>query len=370
MTVGKLLSPFPLAGATLRNRIAMAPMTREMSPNGVPGADIAAYYARRAAGGTGLIITEGVAVDRTGSFGINVPRLYGADALAGWRNVVDSVHAEGAAIMAQLWHVGAFCPSLIGMDVSLPADLERVSPSALAAPGRAMGRAMSTRDIDEAIAAFVRATENAKATGFDGIELHAAHGYLIDQFLWRETNLRTDGFGGAPAARLTFPIELIRAVRAAAGPDFILAIRLSQWKQLDYAARLAETPAELEALLRPLAEAGVDLFHCSTRRFWEPAFAGDPRTLAGWMRRLSGKPVITVGSVTLATDFKAPGGKVHADAMPLHLTTLERGLSEGEWDLIAIGRALIANPDWVRLVAAGEERHLRDFDKAMLESLH
>ena len=266
-------------------------------------------------------------------------------------------------------HVGGFAPALIGMAESLPAGIERLSPSGLAAPGHPFGRAMTTGEIDATIAAFARAAAAARAIGADGIEIHGAHGYLPDQFLWSGTNARDDRWGGSAAGRMRFAVELVRTVKAATAPDFPLSLRLSQWKQLDYAARLAIDPGELAALVEPLANAGVDLFHCSTRRFWEPEFAGDPRNLAGWVRALSGRPTITVGSVTLATDFKAPGGKTHAEPAAKHIAMLEAGLARGDFDLVAIGRALLANPDWVRTVAAGRARDLAAFDRAVLKTL-
>nr|WP_047165924.1 hypothetical protein [Sphingomonas sp. Y57] len=361
-----LFRPFALAGLSLRNRIAMAPMTRERAPGGVPTEAMAAYYARRAAGGTGLIVTEGIATDAVGCFGDHVPRLFGPDVGDAWRRLVDGVHAEGAAIMAQLWHVGAFAPSMIGMaDGAHP--MERISPSGLAAPDRPFGRMMTEGDIAASIAAFAEAAATARSVGFDGVELHGAHGYLIDQFLWPRTNRRTDRFG--PADRTRFAVELVRAIRRATDSTFAISFRLSQWKQLDYDARLADAPGELAAIVGPLAEAGVDLFHCSTRRFWEPAFAGDDRTLAAWVRALTGRPAMTVGSITLDVDFKEPSGKVHASGVAAHVAMLERGLERGWFDLVAVGRAMIANPDWARRVRDGDIEDLRPFTGAMLETL-
>lgn len=360
-----LFSPMRLGSLALRNRVAMAPMTREMAADGVPTADMARYYARRAAGGTGLIITEGVAVDRAGHFGASVPRLYGDDVLPAWRRLVADVHAHGAAIIAQIWHVGAFSPSMVGMTDSL--EVERLSPSGLAAPGRPFGSAMLPADIDGAIQAFAAAAALAQAAGFDGVEIHGAHGYLVDQFLWQETNRRSDAYGHPHGIR--FAVELVRAIRQATGPGFAIGFRLSQWKQLDYAARIAADPAELSALVEPLVDAGVDLFHCSTRRFWEPEFAGDERPLSAWVRSLSGRPTIAVGSVTLDVDFKSPSGKRHAGTQADHIDWLEDGLARGWFDLVAVGRAMIANPDWAHRIACGEANSLRAFDGAMLKKL-
>ncbi|PEQ11304.1 hypothetical protein B2G71_17210 [Novosphingobium sp. PC22D] len=365
-----LLSPFSLGRLTVRNRVVMAPMTREMSPGGVPGPDVRDYYARRARGGVGLIITEGASVDLAGSFGSRVPRLYGRDAIAAWREVVSAVHDEGAAIFAQLWHVGAFSPSLIGMVDTLPADVARLSPSGLAAPDRPFGRAMTEADIAHAVAAFAAAAAAAQDAGFDGIEVHGAHGYLPDQFMWEGTNLRDDRYGGTIEARMHFPVELVEAIRRRTGNGFVIGFRLSQWKQLDYAARLAPDPDTLALYVRPLAEAGVDVFHASTRRFWEPEFPGDPRNLAGWVRALGGRPVITVGSVTLDVDFKAPSGKLAAKAQLDHLAMLEDGLARQHFDLIAIGRSLLANPDWVHRLERSALAGLEAFDRTMIDKLN
>jgi len=233
-----------------------------------------------------------------------------------------------------------------------------------------MGRAMNLDDVDRVIAQFATACANARDVGFDGIELHGAHGYLLDQFLWPATNQRTDRYGGSSEGRANFAVELIKRIREATSSAFPIAFRLSQWKQLDYQARLANDPDALERLVAPLAEAGVDLFHCSTRRFWDPEFEGDPRNLGAWVKAITGKPVITVGSVTLDVDFKAPTGKVFAAPALEHIRLLEEGIEKGWFDLVAIGRALIANPDWPRLVADGRADQLRPFDRKMLDQLH
>lgn len=364
-----LFEPLTVGRLTLANRIVMAPMTRECAPGGIPTAAMAEYYRRRAAGGVGLIITEGAPPNAPGNFGARVPRFYGTDALAAWAPIVRAVKAEGAAIFAQLWHVGAFAPSLIGMADSLPQTLTRESPSGLAGPGRPLGRSMSAADIEATLGDFARAAAAARELGFDGVEIHGAHGYLPDQFLWEPTNRRDDGYGGSLEARLRFPVELVRACRAALGPALVLCYRLSQWKQLDYAARIASDPGELGTIVAALAGAGTDLLHCSTRRYWEPAFEGDPRTLATWVRDLSGRPVITVGSVTLGVDLKAPGGRSYAPAEPAQIADLEAGLAAGRFDLVAVGRALLANPDWPRLVAEGRLSALRPFEKRWLDEL-
>ncbi|WP_433291701.1 hypothetical protein ACQP2F_26085 [Actinoplanes sp. CA-030573] len=188
----------------------------------------------------------------------------------------------------------------------------------------------------------------AVRAGFDAVEIHGAHGYLIDEFLWPRTNRRTDAYG---RNRAMFPAEVIRAVKAELPPSTPLIVRFSQFKERDYDARIAETPAELGRILSAFAEAGADVLHASQRRFWEPAFDGDHRNLAGWAKRLTGLPVITVGSVGLTRAFP-------------HRDDLLKRFANDEFDLVALGRILLANPDWVRLMAAGETASVRDYSKA------
>jgi len=148
------------------------------------------------------------------------------------------------------------------------------SPSVLLAPGTKRGGVMTEQAMIDTIAAFAAAAGDAKRLGFDAIEVHGAHGYLIDQFFWSGTNLRSDRWGGEPTLgdRTRFAAEMVQAIRAAVGPDFPIILRVSQWKQQAFEARLAETPDEMAGWLTPLVEAGVDILHCSQRRFWEPEY--------------------------------------------------------------------------------------------------
>jgi 2,4-dienoyl-CoA reductase-like NADH-dependent reductase (Old Yellow Enzyme family) len=366
--VTRLLQPVQLGALSLRNRVVMAPMTRERSPGGVPGPDVIAYYRRRAAGGVAMIITEGCAPDAIGAFGASVPRL-NAESAAAWREMVQAVHEEGARLVPQLWHVGAFEPSMVGMTDTLTAS-NRISPSGLAAANRPIGRAMAQADIDAAIESFSAAAALAQQLGCDGIEIHGAHGYLLDQFFWSATNQRSDRYGGELQQRGRFAVELVQEIRRRVGPKFPIMLRFSQWKQLDYDAKLFTSAGELAEFLRPLVDAGVDMFHCSTRRFWDPAFADSALTLAGWTRKLSGRPTIAVGSVTLGNDFKSAQGKQFAAIDQAAIDRLEDFLARGEFDLVAVGRALLANPDWVRTVAEHGANALQPFSRDMLDRLH
>ena len=359
-----LFAPITIKGRTLPNRIVMAPMTRAASPGGVPGPDVAAYYRRRAEGGVGLIVTEGTYIPHPGSgFSARVPRLYGDAALEGWRRVVDEVHAADGLIAPQLWHVGAWMfPYESASD-----GVEAVGPSGIARGSATSGRPMTQADIDAVIAAYGAAARSAVAVGFDAIEIHAAHGYLIDQFSWDATNQRTDRYGGDIAERTRFAVEVLRELRRQVGPSFPIIWRFSQWKLHDYDAKPWPTPAALEAFLRPLVEAGVDVFHASTRRFWLPEFDGSRLNLAGWTKKITGLPTITVGSVTLTDQLlsSSPDPEVATTGLD---ELLER-LGSGEFDLVAIGRALIANPDWPTIVRSGAVDRLRPYNQDALQSL-
>ncbi|OIJ69818.1 NADH:flavin oxidoreductase [Streptomyces mangrovisoli] len=360
-----LSRPFALNGLTVPNRIVMAPMTRMFSPGGTPGEDVVSYYARRAAAGVGLIVTEGTYVghDSAGQSD-RIPRFHGEDQLAAWAKVADAVHAAGGKIVPQLWHIG-----MVRKQGQPPyADAPAVGPSGLRMDGtEGTGKAMTQDDLDDVIDAFVESAVAAERIGFDGVELHGAHGYLIDQFLWAGTNRRTDAYGGDPVARTKFAAEIIAAVREAVSPEFPIIFRYSQWKQEAYDARLAETPEELEAILTPLAAAGVDAFHASTRRYWIPEFDGSDLNLAGWTKKLTGKPAITVGSIGLDGDFI---GAFTGQGSPLkRIDDLLDRLERDEFDMIAVGRALLQDPEWAAKVLADRFEDLAPYDAAALKTL-
>src|SRR5262249_34185239 len=213
-------------------------------------------------GEAGLLIREGVGVDTRGALGegglgeVDIPHMYGQAALAGWHRVVESVHAAGGAIFPQLWHQGVMrepytgphpeAPSCrpsglwgpLGRTSSIPADFA----TRLAVPTTPM----SENEIADVIAAYERSAAHARRLGFDGIAIHGAHGYVIDNCLWQETNQRNDRWGGDHRRRAQFAVEVVRAIRAAAGDELPIVFRFSQWKQQDFRARLAQTPQELE----------------------------------------------------------------------------------------------------------------------------
>ena len=365
MNTDSLFRPFSLKSLNIKNRIVMAPMTRSFSPNGVPGADVAAYYSKRAIGEVGLILSEGTVIDRPASSNdANVPHFYGTEALAGWQKVINEVHANGGAMGPQIWHMGIMDNHPSGWLPSTPFE----GPSGLNRPGFNNGNTMTEADIKAAILAYGAAAAEAKRMGFDTVEIHGAHGYLIDQFFWEGTNLRTDSYGGKTLAeRSRFAIEVIQEVRRQVGEDFTIILRLSQWKPADYTYQLAKTPQEMEEWLIPMADAGVDIFHCSQRRFWEPEFEGSDLNFSGWAKKITGKATITVGSVGLDGEFlKAFAGE---SAQPSSLDELIRRMDRGDFDLVAVGRPLLADPNWVKKIKENRLGELKGFTKAALGQL-
>lgn len=358
-----LFRPFQGGGLSLRNRLVMAPMTRAFSPGGIPGGEVASYYHRRAMGGVGLIITEGTWIpDNAASNDPNVPDFFGEAALDGWARVVKQVQSAGACIVPQLWHTGiSVKPAVEAIYADRPDLGEQIGPSGLLRKDEPVGQPMSVERIDAVIRAYAEAASNAFRLGCDGVELHAAHGYLIDQFFWHETNHRSDRYGGDLGRRTRFAAEIVNAVRAATSPDFPILLRFSQWKVTDYGARIAESPAELERFLGPLVDAGVDIFDCSQRRYWEPEFADSTLNLAGWTRKLSGRPTITVGSVSLGRDLlEAMVTSTDGSDVRRFDDLIER-VERDEFDLVAVGRALLTDPLWTRKVYEGRFDELLPF---------
>lgn len=359
MSANSLFQPFTLKSLSTKNRFVMAPMTRSFSPDGVPTADVAKYYKKRAAADVGLILSEGTVIDRLSSSNDpNIPHFYGNESLVGWKEVIDEVHEAGGRMGPQIWHMGIMQNHQSGWIPPTPFE----GPSEFNHPGFTNGKAMTDADIADTIAAFGRAAADAKRLGFDCLELHGAHGYLIDQFFWEGTNTRTDIYGGKTIGeRNRFAIEVIKEVRKQVGEDFAVIIRISQFKPSDYGFKLVKNPQEMEAWLNPLSEAGIDIFHCSQRRFWEPEFEGSDLNFAGWAKKITGKATITVGSVGLSGEFMAAfGGE---SSQPSSLDELVRRYDRGDFDLVAVGRSILADAQWVQKIQDNRLEELKGFSK-------
>ncbi|MBW2219136.1 MAG: NADH:flavin oxidoreductase [Deltaproteobacteria bacterium] len=372
MNTQELLKPFNMKELTIPTRIVMAPMTRNFAKDNIPGSDVAAYYRRRAENKVGLIITEGTVVEpRTGHGYPNVPDFKGDEALKGWKNVVDNVHEAGGKIFPQLWHAGSVRRKGTPPDPSVPG----YGPSAVIHPfytdNKETPEEMTSEEINSVVSAFGEAAKQAEAIGFDGIEIHGAHGYLIDQFFWEATNKRSDSYGGSTLAdRMQFAVEVVNTIREKVSKNFPVCFRFSQWKMGDFKTKLASNPQELEQFLDTLVEAGVDIFHCSTRRFHEPEFSGSDLNLAGWTRKLTGKPVITVGSIGLDLDFVSDIMCAKTSNLsPKSIDQLIDRLEKNEFDLVAVGRALLADYEWVTKIVEGRFDEINVFTKAALMEL-
>jgi 2,4-dienoyl-CoA reductase-like NADH-dependent reductase (Old Yellow Enzyme family) len=311
-------------------------------------------------------LSEGTLIRRKGaSNDANIPLFWGEQALAGWKRVIEAVHAAGGKMGPQLWHQGMARKAGTGHFPDAPSD----GPSGITPQGEKVGGEPSEAEVLDMAQAYADAAADAKRLGFDCIELHGAHAYLIDEFFWERTNKRTDRFGGSLERRAEFAAEVLRRCRAAVG-ELPIIIRISQWKVGDFAAKVASTPQELERWIGVLRDAGADVIHCSQRRILEPEFpdVDGPKGLnfAGWVKKVSGLPTISVGYVGLSSDFMGAFRGESSAAAKID-ETIER-LDRGEFDLVAIGRALLQDPEWAAKVRTGRFQELSDYNATALET--
>jgi 2,4-dienoyl-CoA reductase-like NADH-dependent reductase (Old Yellow Enzyme family) len=341
-----LLQPFRIRHLQLRNRFVMPGMQRWWCVEGAPDHRMVEYYRRRVLGGAALIISESCTVDHPSATKNPTFARMSPQTREAWRACMTAVHEAGGAMFMQLWHQGGVN---YGGDAEVNPEFVALSPSGLSAPGQPFGRAASEADLDGLKSAYVQGALDAVEIGADGVELHCAHGFLLDQFLWPKTNLRTDRYGGpAITDRATFIAELTEAVRAAIGPDVVISVRISQWKESDYDARIVDEPDQLGQLVRLLRSAGADIFHVSTRRFWTPEWEGSDLGLAGWAKSFTDAAVIAVGSVGLDVDVMASlNGEEGQATGASRMDELVRRFQRGDFDLISVGRSQIGDPAWV-----------------------
>ncbi len=341
----KLYSEHKLGNISLNNRVVMAPMTRSRAIGNVPKELMAEYYAQRA--GAGLIITEGVAPSPNGLGYSRIPGIYSQEQVAGWKLVTDAVHAKGGKIFIQLMHTGR-----VGVTENLPAGAEVLAPSAVQltegqmwtdANGMQpypMPKEMTTEDIEATIEEYVTASKNAIAAGFDGVELHGANGYLIEQFLNTVTNKRTDKYGGSATNRNRFAIEVAERVAAAIGAERT-GMRVSPYGVFNGIAIHDELDAQYTELAAALGKIGLVYLHNVDHSS-------------------QGAPAVPEESKQLLKD--AFGGTfIYSGG--LDKETAEQVLEEGKGDLVAFGRPFIANPDLVNRFKNDIELAQPDYDK-------
>lgn len=357
-----LFRPFNDRKLALNTRIVMAPMIRNLAPDGIPTAEMEVYYRRRAEKDVGLIITGSVSVDdEAAADDTCMPRFFGGAALRAWKKICRAVHATDCKIIPQLSHAGMMRPltgDLPNPDV-LPIGPSGINPLSL----KHTCEPMSRRRIADVCDSFARAAAMARLLGFDGVEIQGGEGYLIDQFLWSETNKRRDEYGGDIVGRTRFACEVIHAVRKSVGRQFPVIFRFSQWKTGNPAARLVESPHELSELLMPLCEAGVDMFDCAESLHAEPAFPGNALSLAAWVRLLTQKKVICGGG---SHDIRTHT-EMHPRAMIQHMVRL---LQSKEVDLVAVGQSLLADAAWAEKIRYARESEIIPFTLRTLSRLY
>ena len=362
-----LFTPLKIRNLTLRNRFVMPGMQRGFMDDGAPTPRMVEYMRRCAAGGPGLIISESTSPDHPSAYWQPVMGRMEPATSSEWREVVDAVHAGGAGFLLQIWHPGAM--RKVAEDHPL-SSYPALSPSGLIQGGRPNGRAMTRQDLQELKLAYVEAARHAQSLGFDGVEVHSAHGYLLDQFLWAETNRREDEYGGdSLAARARYSVEIAAAIREAVGESFVISYRFSQFKEVDYGARIASSPEDLQPMLKLLRAAGVDLFNVSSRRCRKPEWperAHSSYTIAEWVKSMTDAPVMTCGSVGVNVEMFA---NLFDDEEPTQqsverdLDFLGERVARGTLDLVGVGRMHIANNDFVNKVRAGRFADLALFNK-------
>ena len=358
-----LFEPYKLKNLNLRNRVVMAPMTRNQSPGGIPTNEVVAYYSRRAKAEVGLIITEGIEVSHEASSAYpDVPRLDTKEAREGWKRVVNGIKENGGSVIAQLWHCGGF--RKLGMQPN--PEVPGHTASGLVKPGKKVAHEMTLEDIKQTVNAYASDAKYCEEIGFDGVEIHGAHGYLIDNFFWEGTNIRDDSYGGSIEKRSQFVSEIIQAVRSNISQEFILGLRFSQWKQHDFEAKLAHTTDDLKKVLLSPVESGLDYLHSSMRRFWESEFEGSEENLAYWTKKISNIPTIGVGSVGLDSDFI----DMTAPSKPANIDKAIDDISKEKYDLLAVGRALLSDHEWVLKMKDGRLKDVIPYSKEALLKLY
>lgn len=336
----------------LKNRIMVAPMTRiSATVDGVPGDRMKHYYERFARGGFGTIITEGLYIDeawsQTYAFQaglVNNPQV------AGWRAITEGVHQHGGRIIAQLMHAGAISQGNIYRNDTL-------APSVVQPRGEQLGfyhghgdyalpGEMSEDQIQAVIQSFAETAARAiGVAGFDGIEIHGANGYLLDQFFTDYTNQRCDRWGGDIAARLSLTLAVIRAVRQRIGHDVTLGVRISQGKVNDFHHKWQEGEAGAKQVFSLLAESGIDYLHLTEYDALQPAFPGNTLSLVQIAREVA--PSLTI----VANGSLSDSGSASQ--------ALEQGA-----DYVALGKSALANPDWPMRIR--DAAPMREFDKNLL----
>ncbi|PFA62985.1 NADH:flavin oxidoreductase [Bacillus sp. AFS015802] len=338
---------------TFRNRYVVAPMTRiSAEKDGRANETMKEYYERFAKGGFSAIISEGIYLDESYSQGYHdQPGLAKDEHVQAWKQVVDAVHNHDSIMIAQLMHAG-------GQSQGNSYTDETIAPSAIPPKGEQLGfyggsgpfqtpKAMTEEDIEEVKGAFVQSAIRAKEAGFDGVEIHGANGYLLDQFLTDYLNHREDQYGGSKENRLRIVLEVIKGIRQAVGPDYMVGIRISQIKVSDPDHKWAEGEAEANYIFSQLGSSSLDYIHVTDQDATAPAFGENTKTLAQAAKDFGKLPVLANGQL---------GDPGKADAL----------LEAHQADLVTLGTSALANPDLPNKVKKGKDLDAFNFEKILL----
>lgn len=342
-----LFSEININGVELKNRIALAPMTRTSAEeNGVPSERMLSYYRRYAKGGFSLLISEGTYPDEAFSQGyLNQPGIANQKHINGWRLITNAVHNEGAKMFCQLMHAGALSQGNIY-------SKKTIAPSSLAPKGEQLGfyggegayptpEEMSKDDIEQAKHGFVNAAVNARKAGFDGVEIHGANGYLLDQFLTDYNNKREDEYGGSIENRVRLLVEVCQAVREKLGKDFPIGIRISQAKVNDYTHKWAGGEKDAEIIFKQLSNSGIDFLHVTEYHADAPAFDEKGPSLAWLAKKWTNLPVFANGNINTPV-------------------LANQVITNNEIDVVVIGKAALANKEWP--LKAGNGNKMDEFN--------
>ncbi|MDR0300406.1 MAG: NADH-dependent flavin oxidoreductase, Oye family protein [Streptococcaceae bacterium] len=349
-----LFSPFYSEKIDLKNKLVMNPVPSGFVEDGVPLKENVEFYKSRAKG-VGLITAGAInIVHPTASNNRKVPNI-DLEALPLWRKVTEAVHEFDTKIIAEIWHAGtsrAFAASDLSRNVSSPSGV---------IGDKKVGEPLTLLEINDIVIAFAEAAENAKKSGFDGIDIHAAHGSLIHDFLSKETNKRTDEFGFDQ--RTMFAEKVVNACRIRVGDDFPIFMRLSNFKMYDLTTMLADSVDEFELLIRKLSNSGVDIFDCSEQSYMDAAIPSKKGNLAYWVKRLAEKPTITTGGLggtgvlykeipdLVSKVSKKPKNSYKyaqdGEAQLRYKEQLLKDYKDKAFDLVSFGRPLLINENWI-----------------------
>jgi 2,4-dienoyl-CoA reductase-like NADH-dependent reductase (Old Yellow Enzyme family) len=336
MQEGLLFSPFVLKNFKLKNRIGVAPMTRMSSPgDSIPRRDVLEFLARRAKNGAAIVYTEAIVTDFESAQGYpGQARLVTERQIEAWRPVVRAIQAEGAIALMQMFHCGRIAWPEINpaRRVVAPSALTPRDSNPLTGKPYPVPDAMSQFDIDHVILGFVETAKGAIAAGFDGVEIHGAHGYLISQFLSAYSNQRTDAYGGSLANRYRFAHEVIQAVAAVIPENKLLTFRISDWGVVDMDVSLFQRKEEYQEIIAQLSLEPLNAISVSTYDYQQRAFGTD-QNMAKVTREITSLPIMICGKI-------------------YDRTTVEDALRDA--DIVLSAKSMLLNPDWVEDVRQGK----------------